>query len=160
MSFPPPSGGQGPQDEGYDPFAPPSPFGSPEPSVGPVPSTPAGDPRFAGNDSPDGPPSAWPYDTASPDSTLGSNPYGPPAPVGYQAAAISSNQIATWALTLAILGLCCGFLSIAGFVMSLQAKQAVAQGRANNGGVASAAMAISVITFVLSSVVVMSNLRN
>lgn len=74
--------------------------------------------------------------------------------MGYLSGAVASNQIATWALILAILGLCYGLLSIGGFVLSLRAKQAVAQGRANNGGIATAAMVISVVTFVLSSLVV------
>ena len=106
--------------------------------------------------SPYGPPTGAPIQPAAPFAAPGSTPYGAPAPVGYLAGSTASNQIATWALTLAILGLCCGVLSIAGFVMSLQAKQAIAQGRANNASVASAAMIISVATFVISTAIVLA----
>lgn len=166
MTFPPPPGRRGDEGEDFDPFAPPSPFGSPEPASPPPVGPGVGDgsnDEWSTAQGPYGPPAPGPYQAPQGTPTYSSPvapAYGAPPPVGYLSGAVASNQIATWALTLSILGLCCGFLSIAGFVLSLQAKQAVAQGRASNGGVATTAMVISVVTFVLSSLIVLANLTN
>lgn len=162
MSFPPPGSREG-EGEDFDPFAPPSPFGSPEPSAplsDPRPGADRGHDEWSAPSNPYGQPTPYPAPPATGYTAHGGTPSGVQPPVGYLSGAVASNQIATWALILAILGLCCGLLSIGGFVLSLQAKQAVAQGRANNGGIATAAMVISVVTFVLSALIVMANLTN
>lgn len=76
-------------------------------------------------------------------------PYGQPAGYGGY---YPKNNLAVWSLVLGLVGLfVCGFVTgIAGIVVGTKAKQAVARGEANNGGMATAGLVISWIATVLT----------
>lgn len=78
--------------------------------------------------------------------------YGQPAgaPQGY-GGYYPKNNLAVWSLVLGIVGffVCAFFTGIPGIILGMKAKQAVARGEANNGGMATAGLVISWIATVL-----------
>ena len=133
-----------------DPFAVPDPFAAPEPARGAeshgadgqVPSSPAAPPTYPAY------PSALPGYPTTP---------GQPATAGAQAswsgAGTQANNLAVWALVLAVLGwVCLGLLtSIPAIVVGGRAKRAAAEGRANNPGMATAGIVLGWIATVLNA---------
>lgn len=93
----------------------------------------------------------------------GQNPYGQapgglpysPAPDPYgtggygQASSTSKNNLGVWALVCGIGGLLCNPALIAGVILGVLARKAVREGTANNGGMATAGLVISIIGCVL-----------
>lgn len=125
----------------------------------PPPGTP-GDPNPYGQQNPYGeqPPA---YGQQPP--AYGQQPYGQqPAPYGqepygqqpwagqpgYQApygGGTQKNSLGVWALVLGILGLCCGFASIAAVILGRMSLQANERGEANNRGLGNAGFILGII---------------
>lgn len=111
-------------------------------------STPTGQP---GDENPYGQPNPYgqqpnPYEQQPPygqQPAYGQQPWaGQP---GYQApygGGTQRNSLAVWSLVLGIVGLCCGIAGIGALVLGKQAKDAVARGEANNGGMATAGIVL------------------
>lgn len=133
----------GPSDQGG------SPYGTPPASPQDQPSSPYGTPPA--------------YDVSSgsafdrsPYANQPSSPYGDPPMSPYVASpysdgpayvgsSSSQNKLGAWALGLAIAGLLCGVLSLGGLAMSIQARNALQRGTANNKGVVTTAFVLSII---------------
>jgi hypothetical protein len=131
---PPPSG-----DSGQTPYgSTPPPYGSTPPAYGSAPaygSTSSG----AGSSSYGSTPPAYGGD------------YGTtPSPYGY--GTFPKNNLGVWSLVLGLLGIfVCGlFAGIPAVIVGGRAKRAVAEGQANNGGMATAGVVLGWIAIVLS----------
>ncbi|MEZ0449190.1 DUF4190 domain-containing protein [Cellulomonas sp. ICMP 17802] len=150
------------------PNEPQSPYGAepPQDPNAPPPYPPAGAPQYPA--APPPPPAAPPYPaapqypgTASPQypaaTPYGSAPGGyPPAAGAYQpgyAPVYPKNSLAVWSLVLGIASfvLSCGlFTGIPAIIVGNNAKKAVANGEANNGGMATAGIILGWVAIVLS----------
>ena len=149
-SGPPPVPPHGSGDE------PPSPYGTP-PADSPygVPSGSTGTPYGAPSQGPYGAPAPSQDPYGAPPSAYGTPPptsYGTPAPmygsVSPYATATNTqaNGLGVTALILSILGfLCGGVFAIVGLILAIQSRKAVAEGRANNSGLGTAALVISIV---------------
>lgn len=132
---------------------PPAGFGAAPPGYGPAGQSGSGQSGYGQSDygqSDYGAPPAAPYGTPTPAT------YGTPAPM-YGAVSPyattgtgQANGLAVTALILSCLGMVCGgVFAVVGLILSIQARKAVAQGRASNGGVATAALVVSIVTLSL-----------
>lgn len=151
---PPPGGGGTPPP----PPPPPPPPGSVPPPPPPPPSQPPSTPSWS---APPPPPPSTPSYSAPPPPSYGATP-GAPGGGGYQSTPAytgpaagggqKTNTLAIVSLVTSIIGVCCGFLSIAGIVCGVLARNQI---KASNGlesgdGLALAGIIIGGVTLVLS----------
>ena len=132
----PGAGGQPPQQPGQPPQ-----YGAPQPPQYGAPQAPQyGAPQYGAPQY--GAPQAPQYDP---------NQYGGGAP-GYGLNPYPKNGLGVWSLVLGILSyvLCGIFAAIAAIIVGGRAKQAVAAGEANNGGMATAGVVLGWINVILS----------
>lgn len=136
-----------------------NPYGQPQGGQPPYGQTQGGQPPYGqaqGGQPPYGQPQGGqpPYGQNPYGQAPGGLPYSPaPDPYGTggygQASSTSKNNLGVWALVCGIGGLLCNPALIAGVILGVLARKAVREGTANNGGMATAGLVISIIGCVL-----------
>jgi len=118
----------------------------------PPPGTP-GDQNPYGQQNPYGeqPPAYGQQQWGQQPAPYGQEPYGQQpwaGQSGYQApygGGTQKNSLGVWALVLGIVGLCCGFASIAAVILGRMSQQAADRGEANNRGLGTAGFILGII---------------
>ncbi len=140
------SGGSG-QPDGSSSGSAPSPYGSTPPPYGSTPPAYGSNPPAYGST----PPAYGSQPAYGSEQYAGG--YGSPSPYGQPAFGYPKNSLGVWSLVLGLVGLVlsCGlFTGIPAIIVGHRARSAVAEGQANNPGMATAGIVLGWIATILS----------
>ena len=150
----PPAYGSEPPPYGQPPVTPP--YGAQPPATPPPYGQPPVTPPPYGQPPVSPPPYGQPAAYGVQPPAYGSPPYPQPGGYAQPAYAFPKNSLAVWSLVLGIVSfvLCGFFAAIPAIIVGNKAKQAVAEGQANNGGMATAGVILGWVNLALTVIVV------